>query len=176
MSRIGKMPVEIPASVKVELSGGLIIVNGPSGQLKQVLHKDINVEVKDNAITVTPANETTDARAKHGLYRNLINNMVKGVTEGFKKELEIIGVGYKANVSDGYLILSLGFSHDIFIEIPKGITVAVNKTIIVISGIDKQQVGAFAAFIRSLRKPEPYKGKGVRYTGETVRRKAGKKK
>lgn len=176
MSRIGKMPVEIPASVKVELTGGLIIINGPSGKLEQSLHKDINVEVKDNAITVSPANETTSARAKHGLFRNLIFNMVKGVTDGFKKELEIIGVGYKANVTDGYLVLSLGFSHDIFIEIPKGVNVSVAKTTITISGIDKQQIGAFAAFIRSLRKPEPYKGKGVRYTTETVRRKAGKKK
>ena len=175
MSRVGRMPIDIPAGVTATLDGQVITVKGPKGELTRTLHPDMKVTVQDNVITVERPNDEKNNRALHGLTRALIANMVKGVTEGFKKELEIVGVGYRAQMKGKKLALTLGFSHPLELDTPEGITVECpSATQIVISGVNNEHVGEFAAKIRGYRLPEPYKGKGIRYVGEHVRRKAGK--
>lgn len=180
MSRIGKQPVTLPAGVTATLGkDNVLTVKGPKGELKQAIDRDINVEIKDGEINFTRPTDQIRHRAMHGLYRALVSNLVKGVTEGFKKNLELVGVGYKASNQGNLLDLSLGYSHNIIFEIPSELKVATaqekgqNPTIS-LEGIDKQLLGQVAAKLRSLRKPEPYKGKGVKYVGEVIRRKAGK--
>jgi large subunit ribosomal protein L6 len=180
MSRIGKQPVVIPSGVTVNVTkDGVITVKGPKGELKENIDRDITVAVNGSEINITRPTDQIRHRAMHGLYRSLISNMVKGVTEGYKKDLELVGVGYKAANTGNVLDLALGYSHNIIFEVPKELKVATvtekgKNPLISLEGIDKQLVGAVAAKIRSLRKPEPYKGKGVKYTTEVVRRKAGK--
>ena len=175
MSRVGRMPIDIPAGVTATLDGQVITVKGPKGEPTRTLHPDMKVTVQDNVITVERPNDEKNNRALHGLTRALIANMVKGVTEGFKKELEIVGVGYRAQMKGKKLALTLGFSHPLELDAPEGITIECPRaTQIVISGINNEHVGEFAAKIRGYRLPEPYKGKGIRYVGEHVRRKAGK--
>lgn len=175
MSRIGKMPIVIPAGVTVNVDGNLVSVKGPKGELSRTVPKEMIIEIENDAITVKRPSDEKQHRSLHGLTRTLIANMVTGVTEGFKKTLEIVGVGYRAAKAGSNVNLSLGFSHPVVVEPPKGITLDVpapNK--IVVSGIDKEAVGQLAAQIRGFREPEPYKGKGIRYEGEHVRRKVGK--
>lgn len=175
MSRVGRMPIDIPAGVNVNLDGHVITVKGPKGELTRTLHPDIKVTVADNVITVERPSDEKEHRALHGLTRALVANMVTGVTEGFKKELEIVGVGYRAQMKGKKLALTLGFSHPLELDAPEGITVECpTATTIVVSGANNETVGEFAAKIRGYRLPEPYKGKGIRYAGERVRRKAGK--
>jgi large subunit ribosomal protein L6 len=175
MSRIGKIPVKIPSGVKVSFKDETIFVEGPKGILSQKYHPVISFEEKAGEIVVSRANDEKQTKAFHGLYRNLLNNMVIGVSTGFSKALIITGVGYKAELQDKLLMLSLGYSNDIYVYVPEGITVSVETGgKIVISGIDKQLVGEFAAEVRRLRKPEPYKGKGIRYDTERIKIKAGK--
>ncbi len=180
MSRIGKKPVSVPQGVTVTVgSDNVITVKGPKGELKQAVDRDIKVEVKDGEVTFVRPTDQIRHRALHGLYRSLTSNLVKGVTEGYTRKLELIGVGFKATSQGNVLDLSLGYSHNIIFEIPKELKVATaqekgQNPIISLEGIDKQLIGQVAAKLRSLRKPEPYKGKGVRYVGEVVRKKAGK--
>jgi large subunit ribosomal protein L6 len=174
MSRIGKLPIIIPESVTVDISGQTVAVAGPKGTISYDLHDFMSVKIEDGRIIVAPKGNTRLHKSLYGLTRTLINNLVIGVTEGFTKQLEMKGVGYKAEVKERKLILSLGFSHPVEHEIPEGIEIEVKKNTIVISGIDKQLVGEVAAQIRRYRLPEPYKGKGIRYSNEVVRRKAGK--
>jgi len=176
MSRIGKSPVAVPAGVDVTVSAGTITVKGPKGTLSRSLPAAITVNQADGELTFSRPDDERDNRALHGLVRSLVNNMVIGVTDGFKKELEIVGVGYRAEAQGPNAIrLALGFSHPVNVKAPEGITFEVPApTQVVVSGIDKEVVGQVAANIRSIRKPEPYKGKGVRYQGERVLRKAGK--
>ena len=177
MSRIGRKPIELPAGVEVDVAPGRVAVKGPKGSLEQTLSPDMTVSVDGSHVTVGRPTDRPDHRALHGLTRSLLANMVEGVTKGFEKRLEIQGVGYRAALKGKALSLQLGFSHDVDLDPPEGITFQVPKqTEITISGIDKQVVGEIAARIRKIRPPEPYKGKGVRYAGETVRRKEGKKK
>jgi large subunit ribosomal protein L6 len=180
MSRIGRKAVTVPSGVTVTLANdNVIVVKGPKGELKQPVDRDITVEVKDNTVTFARPTDQIRHRALHGLSRALVANMVKGVTQGYKKDLELIGVGFKASNQGNVLDLSLGYSHNIVFEVPKELKVVTaqekgqNPTIS-LEGIDRQLLGQVAAKIRSLRKPEPYKGKGVRYVGEIVRKKAGK--
>ena len=176
MSRIGKMPIQIPAGVTVTVDAeNNVTVKGPKGELRQKINKDITVSQENSVLTVTRPSDAKHHRAMHGLYRSLINNMVVGVTAGYSKTMEMVGVGYRAQVAGNTLTLNVGFSHPVEFVAPANIkfeTPAPTK--IVVSGIDKQQVGAIAADIRSVRKPEPYHGKGIRYENETVRRKEGK--
>ena len=175
MSRIGKQSIAVPSSVKIALEGGRVKVAGPQGTLEIHLRPEISVAVKDSQVHVARADESRTARSLHGLTRTLIANMVKGVTEGFQKRLDIVGVGYKADVQGNVLNLVLGYSHPIKYELPKGISATVDKqTSITLKGADKQLVGQVAADIRAFRKPEPYKGKGIKYAEEVIRRKAGK--
>ena len=176
MSRIGKLPVSVPAGVEVSINGNEVNVKGPKGELTQTFHKELTIEkAEDGSIVVTRPNDERESRAMHGLTRTLIHNMIIGVSEGYSKTLELIGVGYRAAVKGNTLELNLGFSHPVIIEKPEGITFECpDQAKIVVSGIDKQQVGQVAADIRKWRKPEPYKGKGIRYQGEHVRRKEGK--
>jgi large subunit ribosomal protein L6 len=176
MSRIGKAPIPVPSGVDVTIAGGHVTVKGPKGSLERDLPATITVRQDGETLLVERPNDERQNRALHGLVRSLVNNMVIGVTQGFTKELEIVGVGYRANAKGpGAMELALGFSHPVNITAPEGITFEVPApTRIVVSGIDKEQVGQVAADIRKWRKPEPYKGKGVRYAGEIVRRKAGK--
>jgi len=178
MSQIGKQIIQIPDKVSVEIDNNKsqVYVKGPLGDLMQTFDSRIQIEVNDNSISVKRKSDDKKDRELHGLYRALINNMVSGVSEGFSKELNLVGVGYTADASKGnFLLLNLGFSHPIYLEKPEGITIETpNATTIIIKGISKQMVGQVAAKIRSLRKPEPYKGKGVKYSDETIRRKAGK--
>ena len=175
MSKVGKLPVAIPAGVTVTVANNVVTVKGPKGELKQDFSSDVKVEVKDNEVVVSLENTTKQANAFHGLYRNLINNMVVGVTTGFTKSLVITGVGYRAEIQGKILMLNLGFSNDIFVTIPEGLTVTADaQGKVTISGISKQLVGEFSAQIRKLRMPEPYKGKGIRYENEVIRRKVGK--
>lgn len=175
MSRIGKQPITIPEGVEIKIDSDLVIVKGPKGELKNQIRPEIKVEIKNKKINLKPVTFHKGTQALWGTYRSLISNMVNGVTKGFEKILKIEGVGYKANLEEKDLILNLGYSHPIKIEVPKGIEFKVEKNTITILGIDKQLVGQIAAEIRSKRKPEPYKGKGIRYQDEIVRRKAGKK-
>ena len=176
MSRIGKAPVAVPSGVDVTVAGGTITVKGPKGSLSRAIPGDITVAVEDGTLQVSRPDDERQNRALHGLTRSLVNNMVIGVTEGFKKNLEIVGVGYRAEAQGPTTLrLNLGFSHPVTVQAPEGITFEVtNPTNLAVVGIDKEIVGQVAADIRSIRKPEPYKGKGVRYAGEIVRRKAGK--
>lgn len=175
MSRIGKQPIDIPQNVEIKIEDNFVIVKGPKGELKQQLVKEIELDINEKQVLVKPKNLSKSARALWGTYRSLIANMIDGVINGYEKQLEIQGVGYKANLQGKKLVLNLGYSHTIDMEAPEGIELKVEKNIITISGIDKQVVGQMAAEIRSKRKPEPYKGKGIRYQGEKVRIKAGKK-
>lgn len=178
MSRIGKNPITIPEGITVEKrDGNVIFVKGPKGELSTPIHKKIKVDIKDGEITCSRSSDDKFDRSLHGLSRSLIMNMILGVTEGFEKKLEILGVGYRVNLQGRKAVLSLGFSHPIEYEAPEGINLELDKekkNILIISGINKQTVGEVAAKIRSYRKPEPYKGKGIRYLGEQVARKAGK--
>jgi large subunit ribosomal protein L6 len=177
MSRIGKRPVAVPSGVTANVEGQTVKVKGPKGALQLVLHDDVSVSMDKTGIMVGPRFETKRSRSQWGTARTLVNNVVNGVTKGFEEKLEITGVGYRAAVQGKQLNLQLGFSHDVNYSIPQGITIATPKpTEIVISGIDKQQVGQVAAEIRGWRPPEPYKGKGVKYAGEYIFRKEGKKK
>ena len=175
MSKVGKLPVAIPAGVTVNVANGLISVKGPKGELKQSFHDEIDIKVEGTEVVLTTKNNAKQTNAYHGLYRSLINNMVKGVSEGFTKTLVITGVGYRAEVKGKELVMNLGYSSDYIAIIPEGLTVvATPDGKLTISGIDKQLVGEFSSQIRKLRKPEPYKGKGIRYETETIRRKVGK--
>ncbi|HET6680305.1 MAG TPA: 50S ribosomal protein L6 [Gemmatimonadaceae bacterium] len=175
MSRIGKKPVPVPAGVTVTLVGNAVTVKGPKGELKRNLHQAMIVKQEDGAITVARPSDELEHRALHGLTRTLVANMVEGVTTGFRKQLDIVGVGYKAEVRPYGLQLALGFSHPVEYRAPAGIKLsAPQPTQIVIDGADKEKVGQVAAELRSLRPPEPYKGKGIKYQGEQIRRKAGK--
>ena len=175
MSKVGKLPVAIPAGVTVTVSNGTVTVKGPKGELKQEFGNNVKVEVKDNNVELQQADNSKQANAFHGLYRNLIHNMVTGVTTGFTKKLVITGVGYRAEVQGKTLMLNLGYSNDFFVTIPEGLTVTADANgNVTIEGISKQQVGEFSAQIRKLRMPEPYKGKGIRYDDEVIRRKVGK--
>ena len=177
MSRIGKKPVTVPSGVTANIAGGELSVKGPKGTLTMPLADDIKYETVDGGISVQPANETKRARAFWGMQRTLVQNLITGVTEGFSKKLLITGVGYRANAQGKTLKLQLGYSHDVNFEIPEGIEIKTpDQTTVEISGIDKQKVGQVAAEIRRWRKPEPYKGKGIKYRGEYIFRKEGKKK
>jgi large subunit ribosomal protein L6 len=177
MSRIGKKPVPVPAGVTASVEGQKVSAKGPKGELNFVVNDEVLVKMENNAVVVTPAAQTKDARSKWGMSRTMIENIFKGVKDGYERKLEINGVGYRAALQGKNLQLALGFSHDVIYEPPQGITIAVPKpTEIVVSGIDKQIVGQVAAEIREYRGPEPYKGKGVKYAGERIVRKEGKKK
>ncbi len=175
MSKVGKLPVAIPAGVTVTVANGLISVKGPKGELKQSFHDEIEIKVEGSEVLLTTKNDAKQTNAYHGLYRSLINNMVKGVTDGFTKTLVITGVGYRAEVKGKELVMNLGYSSDYIAIIPDGLTVvATPDGKLTVTGIDKQLVGEFCSQIRKLRKPEPYKGKGIRYETEVIRRKVGK--
>lgn len=175
MSRIGNKPIEIPAGVDVTVEGSLVTVKGPKGTLSRNIHPNITVEKDGNTLKVTRPNDEKENRSLHGLTRSLIANMVIGVNETYKKELEVNGVGYRCEASGQVLKLKIGFSHDVVMTAPEGVTVEVpNPNKIVISGADKQKVGQFAANVREKRPPEPYKGKGIKYVDEYIRRKEGK--
>lgn len=175
MSRIGKLPVMVPKNVKVTLTDNEIKIEGPKGTLSQKLGEKVSVSLTDDKLVVSRADDSKKAREFHGLTRALINNMVIGVTEEFTKELQMIGVGYRAQAQGSKLTLNVGYSHPVLFDVPKGLTVKVEaNTNLTVTGFDKQSVGLFASQIRSVRPPEPYKGKGIRYKGETVLRKAGK--
>jgi large subunit ribosomal protein L6 len=176
MSRIGKQPIPLPAGVSVSLDPGRVMVNGPLGELQQAISHRIKIEKVDDTLVVTRPTERGEDRALHGLTRSLVANMVEGVTKGFERRLEIQGVGYRAALRGTSLELSVGYSHTVVIEPPTGITFEVPvPTQVVVKGVDKQQVGQVAAEVRRVRPPEPYKGKGIRYEGEYVRRKVGKR-
>ncbi len=175
MSRIGKIPVQVPAGVDVTISGSLVTIKGPKGTLEHTVPAPITVVQEDSTLVVSRPNDERDSRALHGLTRTLLANIVTGVTQGYEKKLEIVGTGYRVNAKGTSLEFALGFSHPVVVDAPAGISFAVESpTKFSVAGIDKQQVGEVAANIRKIRKPEPYKGKGVRYAGEVVRRKVGK--
>ncbi|MDD5581849.1 MAG: 50S ribosomal protein L6 [Candidatus Marinimicrobia bacterium] len=175
MSRIGKKPISVPENVKANIANRTLSVKGPKGELSLTYHPEMAVTLVDNTIMVTRSSDSKPSKSLHGLTRSLIQNMVTGVVEGYTKQLEIQGVGYSVELRGKNLLLSLGYSHQILIEPPEGISFEINRgNIITVSGIDKQKVGAVAAQIRSFRPPEPYKGKGIRYVDEVVHRKAGK--
>lgn len=174
MSRIGKLPVKIPSGVTITIDSGEINVKGSKGELIVPLLSDVNVSIEESELTVSRKNDERIAKAQHGLQRSLINNAVEGVTKGFEKRLEVNGVGFRVSSSNNELDLALGFSHPVKYKAPEGVSVTNDKMVIIVSGIDKQQVGQVAAEIRALRKPEPYKGKGIKYADEQILRKAGK--
>jgi len=177
MSRIGKKPVAIPSGVTAAIENGTLSVKGPKGTLTMGLSELVSYNVEDGSISIAPANDSQAARSHWGMQRTLVSNLVDGVTEGFSKTLVITGVGYRANAQGRKLKLQLGYSHDVDLDVPEGLEVKTpDQTTVVISGIDKQAVGQFAAEVRRWRKPEPYKGKGIKYQGEYVFRKEGKKK
>jgi len=174
MSRVGKQPIPVPSNVTVTIETATITVNGPKGSLSQFTMPGVSVNQEDTQIIVSRADDEPKTRSKHGLMRSLVSNMVTGVTDGFKKSLEINGVGYRVALSGNSLRFNLGFSHDITYTLPEGIAATVEQNIITISGISRQQVGQVAAEIRALKKPEPYKGKGIKYVDERIIRKSGK--
>ena len=177
MSRVGKKPVELPTGVEATLSGQTVTVKGPKGQREFTATDDVTITVKDNAVSVDPRGSSKRARQQWGMSRTQVQNLVTGVTDGFRKELEITGVGYRAQAQGNKLTLNLGYSHDVIFDVPEGVTVTTPRnTVIVVEGIDQQLVGQVAANIREWRKPEPYKGKGIKYKGEYVFSKEGKKK
>jgi large subunit ribosomal protein L6 len=175
MSRTGKLPIQIPAGTTVAVGDGVITVKGKGGTLARPLHPLVSVSVADNTVIVTPAGKNRLARALWGTYAAHLRNMITGVNTPFIKKLQIEGIGYKAEISGKNLVFALGFSHPVKVAVPEGLTAAVDKNIVTISGADKERVGQFAASVRELKKPEPYKGKGIRYEGEVVREKQGKK-
>ncbi len=175
MSRIGKMPIKLADQAKVEVKDNLISVSGPKGSLSQALVSEVTVSIADGIVSVQRIDDSKRAKAMHGLYRMLVNNMIEGVTKGFTRKLEITGVGYRAELKGDFLALTLGYSHMIFFKAPGEIKIEVPDPVtVLISGIDKALVGQIAAKIRSFRKPEPYRGKGIKYEGEVIRRKEGK--
>jgi len=174
MSRVGKLPISIPSGVDLKIADSVIEVKGPKGVLRLATHPAIAVNVDNNTVSVTPVEDTRIARQQHGLRRTLLANAVTGVTKGFEKSLEVIGVGYKVNVQGNTIVLNVGYSHPVNFVLPDGIQAKVENNKIIITGCDKQIVGEVAAKIRRVRPPEPYKGKGIKYSDETIRRKAGK--
>ena len=174
MSRIGKQPIQIPSGVTITVDPDFVTVTGSKGTLKQFTMPGVTVSVDDGVATVTRDNDEAVNRSKHGLMRTLVANMVTGVSKGFEKKLEIVGVGYRVNTQGADLKFNLGFSHDVIFKLPQGISAVTEQNTITVSGIDKQQVGQVAAEIRALKKPEPYKGKGIKYAGERILRKSGK--
>ncbi|MCQ2573503.1 MAG: 50S ribosomal protein L6 [Treponema sp.] len=175
MSKVGKLPVAIPAGVTITVADNVMTAKGPKGELKQAISSNIKVEVQGSEVVLTTTNDTKQANADHGLYRALLANMVKGVSEGYSKSLIVNGVGYKCDVKGNQLVMNLGYSNDFIAIIPEGLTVTTDATgKLTVSGISKQAVGEFCAQIRKLRMPEPYKGKGIRYEDEVIRRKVGK--
>jgi large subunit ribosomal protein L6 len=179
MSRIGNLPIAIPQGVQITMNNGEVVVKGPKGELKQKIDNAIGIKVENDEVVVSRSTEEKDHKAKHGLYRSLISNMIEGVSNGYKLELELVGVGYRATVKGQLLELALGYSHNIVLGLPKEVSVTAvqekgQPPIITLESIDKQLVGHVAAKIRSFRKPEPYKGKGIKFKGEHIRRKAGK--
>ena len=175
MSRVGKKPILIPGNVEVKIEGQKVMIKGPKGELQREIRPEIKVEMRGNEIFVSPQIETKRTKAFWGLTRALIANMIKGVTEGFEKKLQIEGLGFRASIEDENLLLHIGFTHPVKIKTPLGIKFSIEKNIITVSGIDKELVGQIAAKIRKIKPPEPYKGKGIRYLGEVIRRKVGKK-
>lgn len=175
MSRIGRLPITIPDKVEINLNNNFLSCKGPKGELTRQLHQDMDIKVEDNIITVTRPTDNKEHRALHGLTRSLISNMVEGVSSGYSRKLEIVGVGYRAEMNGKNLVLTIGYSHPIIMNFPDTITTTVpTPNEIIVEGADKELVGMIASKIRGFRKPEPYKGKGIRYSGEYVRRKAGK--
>lgn len=175
MSRIGKLPVKVPAGVNVEIKADQVTVKGPKGTLTRAIPPSVTVTLDQGNIVIARADDEREARSMHGMARTIVRNMVQGVTQGFSRTLEIVGVGYKAEQKREYIVFALGYSHPIYYEVPAGIQAKLESpTKLVLSGADRQQLGAAAAKIRSLRPPEPYKGKGVKYSDETIRRKEGK--
>lgn len=175
MSRIGRLPITVPAGVEVKVDGNVVSVKGAKGELSHTVASPIAVSLEENTITVTRPNDERESRSLHGLTRTLISNMIVGVTEGYKKNLEIVGTGYRVQAKGSDLEFALGYSHPVAVKAPEGITLTVDgPTKLSVSGINKQQVGEVAANIRKLRRPDPYKGKGIRYAGEVIRRKVGK--
>jgi large subunit ribosomal protein L6 len=174
MSRIGKMPIALPSGVSVEVDNDFVTVNGSKGSLKQFTMPGVTVAVQDSQVLVSRINDEAQNRARHGLMRTLVNNMITGVSQGFEKKLEINGVGYRVQAQGADLKFNLGFSHDVIYKVPSSVQVAVEQNTLTVSGIDKQQVGHVAAEIRALKKPEPYKGKGIKYADERLIRKSGK--
>jgi large subunit ribosomal protein L6 len=174
MSRIGKKPVPIPKGVDIQLTGDLLTAKGPKGELKLQVHPKVKMNVEEERIALTVKDETRESRSLHGLYRVLTNNMVTGVANGFEKVLEIVGVGYRVELKGRTLVFHLGYSHPINFDLPEGVDARIERSKIILTGIDKELLGMTAAKIRSFRKPEPYKGKGIRYADEMIRRKAGK--
>ena len=175
MSRLGKKPIIIPSGVEAKFNGDVFSVKGPKGELNRILKNDIEISVAGNEVTLKPKRNSKDVLALWGTYASHIKSMIKGVTEGFEKKLVIEGIGFKAQLEGTNISLSLGLSHPVKVEIPKDLKAAVEKNVISISGADKEKVGAISAKIRALKKPEPYKGKGIRYDNEIIRRKSGKK-
>lgn len=174
MSRIGKLPIDIPSGVTITVDPEWITIAGTKGTLKQFTMPGVSVKQEDNQLVVTRENDEPQNRAKHGLMRALLSNMIQGVSEGFSKQLELNGVGFRVALAGADLRFNIGFSHEVTFKIPPGVTATVEQNLITISGIDKQQVGQIAAEIRALKKPEPYKGKGIKYVGERIIRKSGK--
>ena len=175
MSRIGKLPIKIPAGTDVSVVSSELIVKGKGGTLRRVIHPAVSVSIDGGTVTVSPAKNNRLARALWGTYAAHVRNMISGVTQPFTKKLQVEGIGYRAELAGKQLKLSVGFSHPALVVVPEGITVSVDKNSIAVSGADKEQVGQFAAQVRAVRKPEPYKGKGIRYEGEVIRMKQGKK-
>lgn len=175
MSRLGKQPIQLPSGVEATFTDGVLTIKGAKGTLTRAMKDAVSVTIADNAVTLAPANESKESQALWGTYASHVNNMVHGVTEGFEKILEIEGVGYRAEAKGTSLVLNVGFSHPVELAFPEGVTAEVEKNAIKISGIDKEAVGQYAANIRKVRPPEPYKGKGIRYQGEYIIRKQGKK-
>lgn len=175
MSRIAIHPIEIPENTDISVEDGLVRVSGPKGEIKKKIHPSVSVEKTDEGVKVAPTNDSREARALWGTYASHIKNMITGVNEGYQKKLVFKGIGYQAHVSGGTLEMELGFSHSVTLDIPEGLEVSVEKSEIAVSGIDKEKVGQFAAEIRRTKEPEPYKGKGIRYSDEVIRRKEGKK-
>jgi large subunit ribosomal protein L6 len=174
MSRIGKLPIQVPSGVTITVDPDFVTVTGPKGTLKQFTMPGVTVAVQDGIATVTRASDEAEHRSKHGLMRTLVANMITGVSKGFEKKLEINGVGYRVNMQGADLKFNLGFSHDVIFKLPQGISAVTEQNTITVQGVDKQQVGQVAAEIRALKKPEPYKGKGIKYAGERILRKSGK--
>jgi len=175
MSRVGKQEIKVPAGTEIKVSQGEVSVKGKGGTLTRAVHPAITIEVKENEVVVTPANKSRLARALWGTYAAHMRNMIAGVNTPFVKKLQVEGIGYRAELNGKQLKLSVGFSHPVMVSVPEGLTVGVEKNIVTVAGADKEQVGEFAASVRAVKKPEPYKGKGIRYEGEVVRQKAGKK-
>ncbi|MCA9332451.1 50S ribosomal protein L6 [Candidatus Saccharibacteria bacterium] len=174
MSRVGKLPIEIPSGVTITVDDANINVSGPKGTLSQFTLDGIYVKVDNNVVSVVRENDEKENRAKHGLMRSLVNNMIVGVNQGFSKQLEINGVGYRVSLAGNVLKFNVGFSHEVNYQLPEGVVATIEQNVITISGIDKQKVGQVAAEIRSIKKPEPYKGKGIKYVNERIIRKSGK--